>query len=604
MKLNEALSKYNISDATLRNWKKLNYIKDINDIKEEEIEAVLKNKTGIRRNKRNSIESIIPISYVEDNKIITIIEKIIELKNKYDLSTNEVLYETIIKLLNNNKLEIPTELDDILGKRNNNVEFLHEFDNITLSYDDDNDFLGCLYMSLLSIGKKDVNGIYYTPYKVVNKIVSSIDFDENKRVVDPGCGSGNFLIQAFKKMRKSKIPTTTIINNLYGFDIDKIAVLLSKINIYLLDSNINYNDINIYLEDFLNKDDDIKFDIVIGNPPWGKKYNADEKKELKKKFNLAFSKMDSFAQFIIKSFNSMNDNAVLGFVLPSSFLNIATHENIRKFILENKIDYIKNIGREFEEIVTDVIIIKIEKTYVENNKCEYDEQIINQEDFKNNPYCNFLIADDKSTAIIEKIKKVKSIHLTENVEYALGIVTGDNKKYISDSKNNDNEYIISGKDLNRYNVDYNVIKKYISFKPEQFQQVAKESLYRNKNKIIYKFIGKKLCFAAEQNGTLTLNSANIICLPEDYDLYYITAILNSRITQLYFEDTYNTQKKIKNHIQSFSIPIFDNNIMKKISDICKNIKGTDNYCEEIESIIYEELNLTKDEIMYLKNRFE
>lgn len=603
MKKNETLNKYNISDTTLRNWNKLNYIENINNVKEEEIENVIKNKIGIRRNKKNSIDNIIPISYIDDKNIIPIIKRILELKEKYDVSNNEILHETVIYLLNKRKLEIPNEVQQILKERNTNLEFLKEFKRIKIKYEDDNDFLGCLYMSLISIGKKDMNGIYYTPYKVVDKIVSSVDFKKNKLIVDPGCGSGNFLIQVFKKMKSNGITISSIINNLYGFDEDEVAVLLAKINIYLLNKRVDFNKINIYKKDFLNDNINKKFDIVIGNPPWGKKYTLNERKKFKEKFGVVFSKMDSFGQFIVRSFEVMNDGGILGFVLPSSILNIATHENIRKVLLNNKIVYIKTIGREFDEIVTDVIIIKVQKSCTTNNTCIYNDATVDQNDFIKNPYYNFLIKDFLSKNILNKVKNFNSFHLVDNVDYALGIVTGDNNKFVTQTKTNDNEYIISGKDIDKYNIDYSKIQNYITFKKENFQQVANEKFYRNKNKIIYKFISKKLCFAAEQKGTLTLNSANVICLPEQYDLYYITAILNSRITQLYFEDTYNTHKVLKNHIQSFYIPNFEEYTVKQISEICKNIEKSNTYCEEIENIIYEKLQLTIEEIEYLKNRF-
>lgn len=603
MKKNETLNKYNISDTTLRNWNKLNYIENINNVKEEEIENVIKNKTGIRRNKKNSIDNIIPVSYIDDKNIIPIINHILELKEKYDVSTNEILHETIIYLLSKRKLEIPNEVEQILKERNTNLEFLTEFKKVKIKYEDNNDFLGCLYMSLISIGKKDMNGIYYTPYKVVDKIVSSIDFKKNKLIVDPGCGSGNFLIQVFKKMKSKGITISEIINNLYGFDEDKVAVLLAKINIYLLNKRVNFNRINIYKKDFLTDQITEKFDIVIGNPPWGKKYTLNDRKKLKEKFDVVFSKMDSFGQFIVRSFEVMNDGGTLGFVLPSSILNIATHENIRKVLLNNKIIYIKTIGREFEEIVTDVIIINVQKRSVTNNICIYNNISVNQNDFVKNPYYNLLTKDYLSKNILNKIKEFNTFHLVDNVDYALGIVTGDNKKFITQIKTKDNECIISGKDISKYNIDYSKIQNYITFKKENFQQVANEKFYRNKNKLIYKFISKKLCFAAEQKGTLTLNSANVICLPEEYDLYYITAILNSRITQLYFEDTYNTHKVLKNHIQSFYIPKFDEVTIDQISSMCKNIEKIDTYCEEIENIIYEKFELTREEIEYLKNRF-
>ncbi len=603
MNIDETLNKYNISLATLQNWKKLGHISDFSNITENEINSVIKSKARTRRNKKNSNENIVPTSYIDDKRIVSLINSIISLKNKYSIENYQILHEVILRILQNNNKIIPSEIENILGNASNNKLFKEEFTSIHIEYDYNNDFLGCLYMSLLSVGNKDVNGIFYTPYKVVNEIIQAIKFQQGKKVVDPGCGSGNFLIQAFKKMLEEQFPLSEIVNNLYGYDIDDVAVLLAKINIYILHPEICYDDIHIYRKDFLNENIDINFDYVIGNPPWGKKYTSAERKMFKQKYGLGFSKLDSFSQFIIKSFGIMNPNGVLAFVLPSSILNIAVHENIRRFLLTNKIIYIKNIGRKFEEIVTDVVIIKVEKVHCDNNICEYDNALVKQELFLKNPYCNFLIADVTSSNIIEKIKAYPSYHLKDNVEYALGIVTGDNKKYLFDSKKENTEPIISGKEIERYHIDYSKVTKYIMFDKTNLQQVAKEKLYRWKNKIIYKFIGKKLCFAVENQSTLTLNSANIICLSDYYDLNYISAILNSRITQLYFEDVYHTHKVLKNHIQSFYIPAFSNDTVKKISSIVENISPQLAYESNVENIIYSELGLTQDEINYLKNRF-
>ena len=50
MNTKEILKKYNISEATLRNWKKLQYITDLNNIYPAVIDNIIKNKSGIRRN--------------------------------------------------------------------------------------------------------------------------------------------------------------------------------------------------------------------------------------------------------------------------------------------------------------------------------------------------------------------------------------------------------------------------------------------------------------------------------------------------------------------------------------------------------------------------
>ena len=604
MTVKEILNKYNISEATIRNWKKLNYIDSINNIDPKAIDEIINNKANQRRNKRNSTDNIIPRSYVEDKKIIDIIQTILNLKDEYNISNNEILFEAIHYILLKNKKKMPTEVIQKLGNRSTNKMFIEEFNKIDINYKPNNDFLGCLYMSLLSIGKKDTHGIFYTPFKVVDKIVKSINFKKDSKIIDPGCGSGNFLIQAFKKMKSANKDITSIVKRLYGYDIDEIAVLLAKINIYILDDEIKYDEINVYVKDFLNDEIKEKFDIVIGNPPWGKKYTNSEKKKLEKKYGTLFAKQDSFSQFILKSFSIMNDNGALGFVLPSSILNIAVHKDIRSFLLEHDIKYIKKIGREFEEIVTDVIIIKVVKSKSINNKCIYDNELIDQTLFKSNPNFNFLVSPPIASSILSKMEKHPHSKLNkESIQYALGIVTGNNEKYITNIKSKNNEPIISGKEISKYNIDYTKIKNYITFDKDNLQQVAPEKLYRCKNKIAYKFIGKKLSFAVENKGWLTLNSANIICFEDDVNTNYLCAILNSRITQLFFEEKYDTHKVLKNHIQSFIIPEFSNEVKSTLSKLVQATKPTSSYNEKIEEIIYDNLKLSEEEISYLKGRF-
>ena len=475
MDTNKVLMDSNISHATLRNWKRLKYIEDTDNISKKSIDSILKNKVNSRRNKRSSTKNFIPSSYVNDKEIIKTITSILELKEKYNVSLKEILYEAIVKILKNNDLRIPIcAIKKVLGNRSYNKRFIDEFNDIKISYRSDNDFLGCLYMSLISIGKKDINGIFYTPFKIVNKIVTETEFKSNSKILDPGCGSGNFLIQAFKKMKKSGMPTGRIIHNLYGFDIDEIAVLLAKINIYILDKNINFGKINIYVKDFLMDETDASFDIIIGNPPWGKKYTNNEKKQLCSKYDLSFSKMDSFSQFIIVSLNILNSHGSLEFVLPSSILNIATHKYIRETLLNYQIKSISTIGREFEEIVTDVVIIKVIKKKSNDNICNYNSIKICQNFFKSNPYFNFLIHDSIAESIINKLKEVPHFNLVDDVQYALGIVTGNNKGILSSSYVDGYEPIMTGKDISRYTINYSNISKYINYDRKKLQQVAKD----------------------------------------------------------------------------------------------------------------------------------
>lgn len=601
MTMYEIINKYNITESTLKNWKKLGYINDLEYIDEKVIQNIIDNKLKTRRNKKSSDFNIINTSYVSDIKTKKLVTNIINLKEEYKSNLNEIM-NIVVKILLGNKL---TEEVEFLVNETFKVEGINDLLKVKISdldfrYNKNDDFLGCLYMSLITVGEKDTKGIFYTPSKVVDTLLSKISI-VNHKYLDPGCGSGNFLIKLFNRLSE-KYSEEEIVNNLYGYDIDDKAVLLSKINIYMLTNNTNFNDINIYKKDYLKDDINIKFESILGNPPWGIKYTQEEIKDLKNRYDNVFAKQDSFTQFILKSFELLKYNGELAFVLPSSILNIEKHEIIRKVLLNKGITDIINLGREFSDVVTDVIILRVMNNYNYLSKVNYNNEKVDQTFFNELPYHNLLLPNVKSLTILDKIKKYESYYLT-NAEYGLGIVTGNNLKYLKNERLDGYEPIISGKELNKYFVNYEMINNYILFNPDNLQQVAKEELYRSNKKILYKFIGDKLTFSLDTRGLLNLNSANMICLNENDNEYYILAVLNSRLIQLIYDEYYKTNKLLKNHIMSFPIFNIDDSLKERIKDIILNSEDKDYYIEEVEEILYKELGLTDFEIEYLKERY-
>ena len=124
-----------------------------------------------------------------------------------------------------------------------------------------------------------------------------------ERILDPACGSGVFLVGAFKRLinlwrskNSWKNPTVeklkkTLRKSIYGVDLDRNAVDLTAFSLslaicdalrpnviwnelkfdYLRDSNLFESDFFDLLLSFQNDDQNIldkKFDIVIGNPPF------------------------------------------------------------------------------------------------------------------------------------------------------------------------------------------------------------------------------------------------------------------------------------------------------------------------------------------------
>lgn len=139
------------------------------------------------------------------------------------------------------------------------------------------DIFRTIYQEMIIAGVRHRLGEYYTPESLCKKMVEK-QYKLGDRVLDSSCGSGTFIIETYKQidtqfeLAKDKKPPEEwfdAINNIFGFDINPIAVLTTKANCILYFKNkkewIENISINIYL---CNSIDPLEFseiaDIELG----------------------------------------------------------------------------------------------------------------------------------------------------------------------------------------------------------------------------------------------------------------------------------------------------------------------------------------------------
>jgi hypothetical protein len=131
-----------------------------------------------------------------------------------------------------------------------------------------------LFQKIISPIFRHKAGEYYTPPFLVEKMVSET-YSFGEKILDPCCGSGNFLVGIILKILSydtHKAEKIIAINNVWGFDINPISIYLTKVNVLFLVKDINTEvKFNLYVVDFLfheRSELKSKFDLIIGNPPW------------------------------------------------------------------------------------------------------------------------------------------------------------------------------------------------------------------------------------------------------------------------------------------------------------------------------------------------
>ena len=283
-------------------------------------------------------------------------------------------------------------------------------------------------------------GIYYTPSYIVDYIVKNTVGEYIKthtpeeirtvKILDPACGSGSFLIRAYKELeaywnnyyKKNKeisesartvkqakfdpqaesdtpefysTKAEILMNNIFGVDLDPKAVEIAQLNLLLqiserkrrlplLQNNIKIGNSLIddpkvsnrafkWEEEFPEIMKDGGFDIVIGNPPYGALLGKNEIKYLRvnNKNMHIFGKINTYRLFILKSEELLKKQGYLGVIVPNTWLSDRDSFPLRRLIIthfeEAKVIHIPESGRVFIDVTQAVTIATFKRVNATDN---------------------------------------------------------------------------------------------------------------------------------------------------------------------------------------------------------------------------------------------
>ena len=473
----------------------------------------------------------------------------------------------------------------------------------------------------------------------------------NFSIFDPACGSGVFLLSATNQIFKliqnlepelDVVKTKQhILENLFGSEINEYARKLCVLKLFRWFYSENSNNSmlfsivksNISLEDSLLSKKAFKYDLVIGNPPYGNILDKNQKDRLKSE-DIFYN--DIYCAFILKSLE-WSDN-IIGYLVPKSFLLRQGYVKFRKnlFSLANLLK-IYDIGPNlFAKATNEVQILFYEKKSLTKNDlevfqypnteiikypaqevdslrvcfnkscplCVHGKKIYAYIPDLSCPYCNSntmalnRIRIKLNKEILNLIKKIESSGDVNylNIERIPSMIRGEEDEGLKQVKglleNNTNNscYFVKAKgDFNYY-----YFKKDKSFDIERLDpKILKgnEFEYYTRPKLLIKHnsIFPQSVFS-EENVCFTSSIYSIIS-DDNIELKYINAILNSSLMQFYCLYGINNQKSTTINLNQYMIrhlpfknATFDQK--KKLSEIVQNIinslmKSNGMYTEDV-----------------------
>ena len=331
----------------------------------------------------------------------------------------------------------------------------------------------------------------FTPLENVNELLDWVGYEKDlygKKILEPTFGKGNILIKIVERYILNCLSLNFTVkkikhgleNDVYGIEYDKkyFNMCLKSLNELAGKYKITNVKWNLFCGDSLKFDYDVKFDFVVGNPPYisYRLLDLETRQFVRNKFSVCSKgKFDYCYAFIESSINNLAKNGQLAFLLPGSIFKNVFSQNLRNFIIDDLVEIHDYGSRKlFNEeadgtkrnILTSssVIIIKKES---KNKSIRY----FNEEDNSFFDISKSLLAK-KWIFVQENFNKKGKYRFGDYFKVANSIATLYNKAFLVDM--NDELYYNKAEKL--------ILKTAVS--PKSIE-------YGNKQKIIFPYLYEK-----------------------------------------------------------------------------------------------------------------
>ncbi|MCQ4448725.1 MAG: N-6 DNA methylase [Sulfolobales archaeon] len=281
------------------------------------------------------------------------------------------------------------------------------------------DVIGFIYEDLIPGEERHQLGQFYTPKPIAELIVKWSVRSPDDKVLDPGCGSGTFLVEAYRRLAELKLKKPwseikyvdrdvheQILRQLYGVDINEFPAHLTAMNLAMKNVRAPSREMYVFVRDYFTimpgqqvlTPSEVKtvegekpvevvfkdFDAVVGNPPYTrwKEIPESTRKQISDKLGNIMSKYDLepnkyrraepgiYVYWIIHSTRFLKEGGRLGMIISDSWLQTDYGRNFFNFLLDHyKIHAVIDIStRVFPAPLIGASIVLLEKCSNENER--------------------------------------------------------------------------------------------------------------------------------------------------------------------------------------------------------------------------------------------
>ena len=421
-------------------------------------------------------------------------------------------------------------------------------------------------------------------------------------ILDPACGSGAFLNAALQFLMsehalidemEAKLTGASIVfqgiensileNNLYGVDINEESVEIAQLALWLRTAKprrkLNTLNKNIKCGNSLISDPAVAgpkafdwqkefpqvfekggFDVVIGNPPYipTERIASVDKSYYEVEYQSAYGRINVYPLFYEKGIILLKNNGLLGYITPYTLMKNHYYLEARRYILDNcTLLCLADFSGfpVFEDAAVDSIILILHKQQYKYKEAIPYLFINNIKDFVNGIYTiheamqsdnlqhsDFSFSNIGNSFDFKKVS-IGCIKLGEVVNFKQGIITGNNKKFLTKQEGDKTKKVITGSDFNRYALKWH--NDYVIYDEKELHRPRVPEIFEVEEKLLLRQTGAYPICMIDTDSYYTLDTVhNGIIIDKRFKLKYVMCLINSTLHRYLYESSINESGKV------------------------------------------------------------
>ena len=469
-------------------------------------------------------------------------------------------------------------------------------------------------------------GVFYTPKEVVEfmckdalgPIIQKTRKLEDIKVLDPSCGSGTFLLTAYKMLldecslrlnvHREELPFTEkrkiLLNCIYGIDIDgeasKVAILslcllaleneehISKGKRLLPNLHENLIKSDSLIHKIIDNKKPVKIEqfpprgkhfVILGNPPYlnvkRDYFSSEYKLALENLYKTAVGQWDTYSLFLERC--AQWDPDVFSLIVPKPVLTNES-QKITREILHTKISSVTDTGAVFADAAVEAVVLQCSKeavSYIETFKWENEIKssigLIDRKNLHPGDIVN-LYSNPKTSKLFNTLdlsNQKLTDHLSAEIER--GIEKGKNA--LEERSGRNRIKCFTGTEVNSV----------LSKQPTKFIAVdwSQKSVYKRKDifqgpKVLVRRVTNDLIASVDYSDFVCLNTLYILKPTNNLDVETLACYINSSVMKFWFKYKYVNDDALfpyirKNQLEDIPLPKDVDQLFSKIKSIATKV---------------------------------